>query len=74
VSKNGLLVITSRETIKAKKPEGESKQTLLGDRGDREDYVKHLKKMKRMQKEQAILITSLLLHIQSTLQYYQSHH
>jgi hypothetical protein len=42
VSKNGLLVSTSRETIKVKTPKGESKQTLLGDRADREEYVKHL--------------------------------
>jgi hypothetical protein len=31
-------------------------------------------RVKRMQKEQAMLITSLLLHIQSTLHYYQSRH
>jgi hypothetical protein len=42
VSKNGLLVSTSRETIKIKMPEGESKQSLLGDRADGEEYVKHL--------------------------------
>jgi hypothetical protein len=42
VSKNGLLVCTSRETIKIKTPEGESKQTLLGNGADGEEYVKHL--------------------------------
>jgi hypothetical protein len=42
VSKNGLLVSTLQETNKVKTPEGESKQTLLGNRVDREEYVKHL--------------------------------
>ncbi len=42
VSKNGLLLSTSRETIKIKMPKGESKQTLLGDGADGEEYVKHL--------------------------------
>ncbi len=42
VSKNSLLVITLQETIKIKTPEGESKQSLLGNRVDREEYVKHL--------------------------------
>jgi hypothetical protein len=42
VSKNGLLLSTSRETIKIKMPEGESKQTLLGNGADGEEYVKHL--------------------------------
>ncbi len=42
VSKNGLLLSTSRETIKIKTPEGESKQTLLGERANGEEYVKHL--------------------------------
>ncbi len=42
VSKNGLLVSTSRETVKIKTPEGESKQSLLGEGADREDYLKHL--------------------------------
>jgi hypothetical protein len=31
-----------RETVKIKTPEGESKQSLLGNRADREEYVKHL--------------------------------
>jgi hypothetical protein len=42
VSKNGLLLNTLRETIKIKTPEGESKQTLLGNQADGEEYVKHL--------------------------------
>jgi hypothetical protein len=42
VSKNGLLVSTLQETVKIKTLEGESKQSLLGNRADREEYVKHL--------------------------------
>ncbi len=42
VSKNGLLVSTSQETVKIKTPKGEFKQSLLGNRADGEDYVKHL--------------------------------
>jgi hypothetical protein len=42
VSKNGLLVSTSRETVKIKTPKGESKQSLLGNGADGEEYVKHL--------------------------------
>ncbi len=42
VSKNGLLVSTLQETVKVKMPEGESKQTLLGNGADGEEYVKHL--------------------------------
>jgi hypothetical protein len=42
VPKNGLLVSTSQETVKIKTPEGESKQSLLGDGADGEEYVKHL--------------------------------
>ncbi len=42
VSKNGLLVCTSRETVKIKTPKGESKQSLLGNGVDGEEYVKHL--------------------------------
>jgi hypothetical protein len=34
--------MSTRETIKMKTPEGESKQTLLGDGADGEEYVKHL--------------------------------
>ncbi len=42
VSKNGLLLSTLRETVKIKMPEGESKQSLLGDWADGEEYMKHL--------------------------------
>ncbi len=42
VSKNGLLVSTSRETVKIKTPKGESKQSLLGNGAEGEEYVKHL--------------------------------
>jgi hypothetical protein len=42
VSKNGLLVSTLQKTIKIKMPNGESKQSLLGDGADGEEYVKHL--------------------------------
>ncbi len=42
VSKNGLLISTLQETIKVKTPEGESKQTLLGDGADGEEYANHL--------------------------------
>ncbi len=42
VSKNGLLVSTSQETVKIKMPEGESKQSLLRNGADGEEYVKHL--------------------------------
>jgi hypothetical protein len=42
VSKNGLLVSTSQETLKIKIPKGESKQSCLGNIADGEEYVKHL--------------------------------
>ena len=41
-SKSGTALMSTRETIKMKTPEGESKQTLLGDGVDGEEYVKHL--------------------------------
>jgi hypothetical protein len=41
VSKNGLLMSTLQETNKIKTPEGESKQSLLGNGADRR-YMKHL--------------------------------
>jgi hypothetical protein len=47
VSKNGLLVSTLRETVRIKMPEGESKQSLLGNRADGEEYVKHLMSWRR---------------------------
>ncbi len=42
VSKNGLLISTSQETVKIKMSEGESKQSLLGDGAEGEEYVKHI--------------------------------
>ena len=42
VSKNDLLVSTLQETVKIKMPEGESKQSLLGNRADGGEYVMHL--------------------------------
>ncbi len=42
VSKNGLLMSTLQETVKIKTPEGESKQSLLGDGAVRKEYMKHL--------------------------------
>ena len=41
-SKSSTALMSTRETIKMKTPEGESKQTLLGNRADGEEYVKHL--------------------------------
>ena len=41
-SKSSTALILSRDTIKMKTPEGESKQTLLCDRADGEEYAKHL--------------------------------
>ena len=41
-SKSGTALMSTRETIKMKTPEGESKQNLLGDGADGEEYVKHL--------------------------------
>ena len=40
-SKSKLLISASRETIKLKSLEGESKQALLGDNLDSEEYLKH---------------------------------
>ena len=42
LSKSGTALSATRETIKMKTPEGESKQTLLSDGADGEEYVKHL--------------------------------
>jgi len=42
-SKSSTTLIASRETIKMKTPEGESKQAVLGNGADGEEYVKHLK-------------------------------
>ena len=42
VSKAGLLMMTTRGTVKIKKPEGEHKQTIPGNGADGEEYIKHL--------------------------------
>ncbi len=42
LSKSGTALSSTRETIKMKTPEGQSKQTLLSDGADGEEYVKHL--------------------------------
>jgi hypothetical protein len=42
VSKNSLLMSTLGETVKIKMPEGEFKQSLLGNGADGEEYMKHL--------------------------------
>jgi hypothetical protein len=47
VSKNGLLVSTSRETFKIKMPKVESKQSLLSNAADGKEYVKHLMSLAR---------------------------
>ena len=41
-SKAGLLMMTTRGTVKMKTPEGEHKQAILGNGADGEEYVKHL--------------------------------
>ena len=41
-SKNGFLLSTTRETVKIKTSEGESKRAIQGNGADREEYVKHL--------------------------------
>ena len=45
--KSGLLRSTTRETMKIKTPEGESKQAILGDGADGEEYVKHYRFMEK---------------------------
>jgi hypothetical protein len=43
ISKAGLLMMTTRGTVKIKPNEGEHKQaSILGDGADREEYIKHL--------------------------------
>jgi hypothetical protein len=42
ISKAGLLMMTTRGTVKIKMTEGEHKQAILGNRADREEYIKHL--------------------------------
>jgi hypothetical protein len=41
-SKSSTALMSSRDTIKMKTPEGESKQTLLGNGADGEEYIKNL--------------------------------
>ena len=41
-SKASTALMSTRDTIKMKTPEGESKQTLLGNGADEEEYVEHL--------------------------------
>ncbi len=41
-SKSSLLMMTTRETVKMKTPEGEHKQAIIGNGVDAEEYVKHL--------------------------------
>jgi hypothetical protein len=41
-SKSGLLMMTTRGTVKMKMPEGERKQAILSNGVDGEEYVKHL--------------------------------
>jgi hypothetical protein len=47
-SKAGLLMMTTRGTVKIKMPEGEHKQTILGDGADGEEYIKHLMSFDRL--------------------------
>jgi hypothetical protein len=42
VSKAGLLMMTTRGTVKIKTTEGEHKQAILGNGADGEEYIKHL--------------------------------
>jgi hypothetical protein len=48
VSKAGLLMMSTRGTVKIKTPEGEHKQTILDDRADGEEYIKHLMAFDRL--------------------------
>ena len=50
-SKAGLLMMTTRETIKMKLPEGEHKQPILSDGADAEEYLKHLMSFDRLQEK-----------------------
>ena len=47
-SKSSLLMMTTRETVKMKTPEGEHKQAILGYGADEEEYVKHLMSFDRL--------------------------
>ena len=48
VSKAGLLMMTTRGTVKIKMTEGEHKQAILGDGADGEEYIKHLMAFDRL--------------------------
>jgi hypothetical protein len=48
VSKAGLLMMTTRGTVKIKKTEGERKQAILGNGADGEEYIKHLMSFDRL--------------------------
>jgi len=48
VSKAGLVMITTRGTVKIKTTEGEHKQAILGDGADGEEYIKHLMSFDRL--------------------------
>ncbi len=54
VSNNGPLMSTLQETVKIKMPEGESKQSLLGNGADGEEYVKHLMSLARFMENKRI--------------------
>jgi hypothetical protein len=41
-------MMTTRETVKMKTPEGEHKQAILGDGADTEEHVKHLMSFNRL--------------------------
>ncbi len=48
VSKAGLLMMTTRGSVKIKTTEGEHKQAILGDGADKEEYIKHLMAFDRL--------------------------
>ena len=48
ISKAGLLMMTTRGTVKIKPNEGEHKQAILGDEADGEEYIKHLMSFNRL--------------------------
>jgi len=47
-SKSGLLMMTTRGTVKMNTPEGEHKQSILGNRADGEEYIKHFMSFDRL--------------------------
>ena len=48
ISKAGLVMMTTRGTVKIKTLEGEHKQAILGDGADGEEYIKHLMSFDRL--------------------------